>query len=113
MPPNQHHDSKTGREFLGPPEDYVREYLISVATGSVSVSPSMCSYTTEKKLKDASPVLTRLQALTFSSSLEINKKGSSWGRRKWDFALRGQFLWSISPEQEIRLKNQKLERLHI
>ncbi|XP_010122963.1 PREDICTED: arylacetamide deacetylase-like 4 [Chlamydotis macqueenii] len=34
--------------FLGPPEDHV-------ATGSVSVSPSTCSYTREKKLKDVIP----------------------------------------------------------
>lgn len=113
MPLNQHHDSETGREFLGPPVDYVREYFISVATGSASVFPSTCSYATEKKLKDASPVLTRFQALTFSSSLEMTKKGSSWDRRKCDFGLRGQFLWSISQEQEISLKNQKPEKAYL
>ena len=95
------------------PAPWSRDKQRVLGTGSVSVSPSMCSYTMNKKLMDDSPLLTRVQALTLSSSLEMSMKRSSWGGRKRDSGLRDQFLWSVPQEQEIRLKNQKLEREYI
>lgn len=79
---------QTHRGFLRSPGVTVREYFTSVVFHTCCIlyllqlaqflSPRACADTQQRiKLKDASPVLTRVQALTFSSSLEINKKRSS------------------------------------
>lgn len=70
-------------EFLLPANHITiqRQGMFYICYTWLSLSPCM-SHTTEKEQG-----MTRFQALTFSFSLEINKKGTPWCSRKWAWSI--------------------------